>query len=133
MEIFKDIIELLYYASGPIIAIFAFKGLKQLSISKQNAKIAAKRDSFRLAAEQCSKFLENIEPKLNELDNLLAKGTCDFITKSQVNILDNSFSVKFHKGGDSKEFELVISKVMEVLNCFEAFSLFFLLYQKFAS
>jgi hypothetical protein len=61
----RSILEILYFASGIAIAIFAFLGLKQiqlgleqLRITKEIAKKNAKREGVKLAAEQCRYYAE---------------------------------------------------------------------------
>jgi hypothetical protein len=65
----RAFLELLYFASGIAIAIAAFLGLRQLkvgleqvAISKEVARINAKRESVRYADEQCRYFAEKVVP-----------------------------------------------------------------------
>src|SRR5436309_3207052 len=53
-------LETLYYAAGVALAFVAWKGLEQLRISRDVARISAKREAFKLAAEQCKYFAETI-------------------------------------------------------------------------
>jgi hypothetical protein len=65
----RALLELLYFASGIAIAIFAFFGLRQitlgldqLKITKEIAKTNAKRESVKFAADQCRYFAETAMP-----------------------------------------------------------------------
>ena len=90
----KTILELLYYCSGVALALLGAIGLRQLSLAKQNiriitevAKTAAKRDAFRLAAEQCSNYYDRIIPLLNELNAWIDKeGLDDTVTGWDIEI-----------------------------------------------
>ncbi|MFC1484336.1 hypothetical protein ACFL5M_00745 [Candidatus Neomarinimicrobiota bacterium] len=126
METLKAVLELLCFSSGPVIAFVALLGLRQLTISKKVARTTSKRESFRLAAEQCARFHEHITPKINELDRILDEKGCDFITKAQVTIHDNGFKIKPHlPSAITQDFISVTSRALEVTNCLEAFALFF--------
>jgi len=61
----RAILELSYFASGIVIAVFAFLGLRQiklgleqLKITKEIAKTNAKRESVKFASDQCRYFAE---------------------------------------------------------------------------
>jgi hypothetical protein len=65
----RAILELLYFASGIAIAVFAFLGLRQiklgleqLKITKEIAKTNAKRESVKFASDQCRYFAETAMP-----------------------------------------------------------------------
>ncbi|MFZ1010299.1 MAG: hypothetical protein WAN65_25905 [Candidatus Sulfotelmatobacter sp.] len=65
----RGILELLYFASGIAIAVFAFLGLRQvklgleqLQITKEIARTNAKRESVKFASDQCRYFAETAMP-----------------------------------------------------------------------
>lgn len=69
------VLELLYYCSGVALALIAALGLRQLSLAEENigvitgiARTTAKRDAFKLAAEQCAHYYRDIILLLNEYD-----------------------------------------------------------------
>jgi hypothetical protein len=70
----RAILELLYFASGIAIAIFAFLGLRQiklgleqLKITKEIAKTNAKREAVKFASDQCRYFAETAMPLRTKL------------------------------------------------------------------
>jgi len=76
----KTVLELLYYCSGVVLAFLAAIGLRQISLAKASirtaaeiAKTSAKRDSFKLAAEQCAVYYNDIVPLVNKYDACLEK------------------------------------------------------------
>lgn len=46
--------------SGVAIAVAVFWGLQQLKISKEIAKLNATREAFRLAADECRHFAQDV-------------------------------------------------------------------------
>ncbi len=126
MEKIKDILEILYFASGPIIAIAASIGLYQLIITKRNAIISSKRDAYRLAAEQCRFYNEKIIPLVDALDEQIEKKSIAMFEKSKVTIKAESFEVKFHIAPDDKPKVIsILPEIVYVLNAMESFSMFF--------
>src|ERR1700735_4599151 len=80
LEYLRLCLEMLYFASGIALALAAFIGLRQLRISKDNiaaitetAKISARREAFRLAAEQCARYYSQIIPMFDDFHNWLAE------------------------------------------------------------
>ena len=67
IENLRPILELLYFASGPLLAIAAFIGLRRLTLTKKNAKINARREAYAIAASQVQRYLETIIPLQNKL------------------------------------------------------------------
>ncbi len=52
MELFKEILNILYLLSGPFIAIFTYYALQQIKVAKESININSTRDSLKLTAEQ---------------------------------------------------------------------------------
>lgn len=64
-QIFETVragLELGYYAAGIILAYLAYRGLAQINLTKQIATTNAKRESFKLAVEQCHFYAEQVVP-----------------------------------------------------------------------
>jgi hypothetical protein len=83
----RAILELLYFASGVAIAIFAFLGLRQvklgleqLRITKEIANTNAKREAVKLAAEQCRYFAEDCVRAMTEAHDEYHKKGFKFLT-----------------------------------------------------
>ena len=135
MEITKNILEIIYFLSGPLIAVFAFMALNQIKISKQQLQndnkilnINSKRESIKLATEQCNIFMKEIIPNINMLDNIIEELKIDFYKKAQVTIEQGKISISPETQNDyfkikySKEY---IQCILEVLNSIEVFSIYF--------
>ncbi|MCI0510961.1 MULTISPECIES: hypothetical protein [Chromohalobacter] len=63
MQTLKEILELVYYVSGPLLVVVAFLALGQIRVAKDQLKaqkkavaISAKRDALRITAEQISNY-----------------------------------------------------------------------------
>ena len=72
--VIHDVLEWLYYLSGIALAILAALGLRQiglaseqLRLTKEIAEANKKRESVKLAAEQCRYFAEEVVPALDHL------------------------------------------------------------------
>lgn len=72
--IVRNVLEVLYFVAGIVIAIAAIYGLRQiaigleqLKITKQTATTNAQREAKKLAYEQCRYFADEVVPALNRL------------------------------------------------------------------
>lgn len=118
--------------------VVAGLGLRQLGLAKKGlqqsadlARTAAKREAYKLAADQCSKYMEEIVPLMDKCDHEL--------NDLGVSELLQSFSVKVHKSGiyvsPPKELPKAIAKklqgnevvlsVLPVHNALETFAVMF--------
>ncbi|MEK5374521.1 hypothetical protein [Paenibacillus sp. FSL P2-0173] len=61
---FRSVLEITYFITSSLLFIIAIIGLQQLSIARNSAKMNAKREAYKLAAEQCSYYLEVIVSKV---------------------------------------------------------------------
>lgn len=123
----RSLLELLYFASGIAIAVAAFWGLKQLRISKQIARTNARREAFKLAADECRFYAKEVVPLANkfateykQLGLTCLSGPSQFrIEKGE--IVGHSFPVDLLQ----KEIPKIAESLVECLNAVEAFALFF--------
>jgi hypothetical protein len=93
----RNILEIVYFiTAGPILLIIVSLGLWQLKIAKDNARMTAKRESYKLAADQCSYYMSQIIPLQNKLNEAIAKNNVTFFKKAIVQIEGNAISVKFN-------------------------------------
>jgi hypothetical protein len=134
----QSVLETLYYISGIVVASVAVFGLRQLSLLKRSLKqsaelsrVSAKREAFKLAADQCRFYLEVVIPSQN-------KCYLDPEMKDALNHLD-SFSVEVSATGirlnppklakpDDKVFPFNQAQLLTILamaNSLEAFAVFF--------
>src|SRR5947209_7279974 len=95
------ILEWSYFASGVVLAIIAGIGLRQLTVAKNVAKINAKRESFRLAAEQCTFYLKHVVDALNAVDTAIIEHEITFFQKSSVEVKGDK--VKVHSTASNAE------------------------------
>jgi hypothetical protein len=127
METLRKILELLYFVSGgPVLALFAFFALKQITVAKQASKIASLRDAYRLAAEQAHSYATEIVPKLNALYRAAKESGFTLFDDAKVTIFDHRVEIERAPGNvDIDKLETIIPVFMEAINRLETFSLFF--------
>jgi hypothetical protein len=119
-------IEIFYFISGPVLVIFGAWGLKQITIAKKNARITAKREAFRLAAERCTHFMDHIIPKMNKYDEIARNIQWDWMDDAKVEILNDRFKLTCKiKSFDWDKIRPRVSAGLEVANCLEGFAIFF--------
>ena len=127
-QLIRTILEILYFLCAPIIAIAAIYGLRQLKISKEVAMISAKRESYKLAAEQCKYYAETLIPILRMVKDKFEKEKILFVTESELIIDSKGFSCKI-KSVSKEQIQRLNSIAVEVTDCqnkLEALSLFFI-------
>jgi hypothetical protein len=125
-QLIRTILEILYFLCAPIIAFAAVIGLRQLNILKEVSRISAKRESYRLAAEQCKYFAEIIIPLLVQIKNEISKNGINYFNQVKIIINSDSVSCDLH-AIDSNEIDKVIKLVNLIRECsnrMEAFALF---------
>jgi hypothetical protein len=127
MQTVRLVLEVFYFISGPMIALFAFLGLKQLTIAKNNAKMSAKRESYRLAADQCTHYFQNMIPLQNRLDEVISEKKVTFFDRAKVTIEHKEIKIGFNtkKDGLVGEITPIAIELLSVLNSLESFALFF--------
>lgn len=132
MQTIKDILEIIYFLSGPAVAFFAFKALSQIKEAKKQVEetknsriISSKRDAYKVAAEKCDCFLNIIIPHIDNLDRAIASQGTTFFADSRIEMNKSEIKVKpaFKNVEDVRAvFNLPI---LEVFNPLESFSIFF--------
>ena len=97
----KDILEIIYFLSGPVIAYLAFRALgqineakKQVLEAKETRIINSKRDAYKIAAEKCEYYMTTIIPLINNLDRAVKENNITFFEKSAVVIDAEGVKVK---------------------------------------
>ncbi len=132
MQTIKDILEIIYFISGPVVAYFAFRALeqineakKQVTETKESRIINSKREAYKIAADKCEYFMTTIIPLIDNLDKAVKANGVTFFEKSHVEITTDGIKVKpFYK--DQDEIGKVFSLPnLELFNPLESFSLFF--------
>jgi hypothetical protein len=122
----RSVLELLYYLSGIAIAVAAFWGLKQLTISKQIARENAKREAYKLAADECRYYAKEIVPLMAALrDSITSKNLRSFtnrtFTVANGEITTHNFDLTLLQ----RELPQISSEIVFYLNAMEAFAIFF--------
>lgn len=125
----RAILELLYFASGIVIALAAIFALKQIQLTKRIAKTNARRESVRMAADLCKYFAEVVVPasgkvdteyktlKLRFLDGIRQERSPHLVRDGE--IVNENFN--FNLIGE--EFPKVAQPVVTHLNYMEAFAI----------
>lgn len=90
-QIFREALDIVYYLSAPVIAVFAWRALKQIQVAAEQvtatreiAKICAQREALRISAEQTVDFAETFVPIWNDFFRLRAEGKYPILSASKV-------------------------------------------------
>ena len=125
MDKIRLALELLYYVSGFLLLIVAVIGLKQLKIAKDGIALSAKREAFRLAADQLGQYYLNIIPKFNKLDSAIdQKHLKEILSTATYKIQQDSIHASVPKDA-WHAFGQVAPEFVEVFNALESFAVFF--------
>ena len=87
------VLESLFFLSGIALTVIAAIGLRQLTVAKEIARIGAKRDSLKLAADQCAHYMHNIIPLQNALYEAIQTKHIAFFDKSEVEVKGDQVKV----------------------------------------
>ena len=86
----RDILEILYFASGIALVLVAVRGLGQIKVGLQQIKLtkeiaekSARRDAYRLAHEQCQSFGTSIAIAVS---NVLAQARANGMTIYRIHL-----------------------------------------------
>jgi hypothetical protein len=122
----RSILELLYFASGPIVAAAAIVGLLQLVIAKRAAETANRRAAYELAIAEIKQFTTNIVPLSDAFRRKLEKSD-DYTVEKEVTIQGDSIVVSDPRG--CKELHLILAStegdLENLVNLLESFALAF--------
>ena len=122
----RSVLEVLYYISGIAIAVAAFWGLRQLTISKQIAKVNAKREAYKLAADECRHFADVVVPARTSLDILVRDKHLQSFTNKTFSVETGEIKNRnFDMGLLTKEIAGFGTEIVACLNALEAFAIFF--------
>lgn len=132
MQTIKDIIEIIYFISGPVIAYFAYRALgqineakKQVNETKESRVISSKRDSYKIAADKCEYFMTTIIPLMNNLDRAIKENGIIFFDNSNVEMTNYGIKVKPNFKDEDEINKVFALPTLELFNPLESFSLFF--------
>src|SRR5690606_21699655 len=132
MELLKTILELVSFATAPVLAIVAIIALRQIKearnqvLEARNSRILnSKRDAFKIAAEKCSYYMETIIPLMNTLDKAIENNKVTYFDKSIVTITSNNFKLTPAPLTPEERVTLYSLPLTEVFNPLERLALFF--------
>jgi hypothetical protein len=126
MSIAHLILKWLYYTAGVAIAIIAGIGLRQLTITKETARTNAKREAFKLAADQCNYYVNHIIPLQDALDHAITDKKLAFFQKSSVEIAGETVKLTSSATPDDLDgLKSIVAESTAAYNAMEAFSVFF--------
>jgi hypothetical protein len=122
----RPIMETLFFIATIALAVFAFKALDQLRIAKEIARTSAKREAFKLAAEQCRYFAEQVVPSSNTVAAKCKQLNLASFASPKFEIVTGEIvSHDFSDDALSTDFAKCALELMAFLNTIEAFSIFF--------
>lgn len=122
IDAIRPILELVYFASGPLTFIVACIALYQLKIARDSARLNAQRDSLRLAASQCDSYQRSIIPLHNSLDDAIKENGIVYFDKAEVDVEGETIRVRPNLTKDELREEL--NKLKKISGAWtEAFNL----------
>ncbi|SHG70579.1 hypothetical protein SAMN05444483_12330 [Salegentibacter echinorum] len=133
MELTKDILEIIYFLSTPLLALFAYKALgqikqtkNQIDESRKSRQLSSKRESYKLSAEKCDYFLNNLIPKMNLIYRKLEEENVKFFEDSEVIIANKRITVNPDLKKPEDLLKLIDDvPILELFNALESFAVFF--------
>jgi hypothetical protein len=127
VDALRPVLELIYFAAGPVIAVLAAIGLWHIKVTKDSTRIAARRQALALAAEQCERYQRTIVPLQNTLDNAIAGKGITFLARAEVTVEANRVRVKFNNPNEFYDQMMEIAtEMLPVVNSMEAFAVYFM-------
>ena len=132
MQTIKDILELIFFISGPLVAYFTFRVVGQINESRRQEKgtklsqmINYKRESYKMAAVQCAYFTTTIVPLIKNLDKEIKANGISYFEKSEVHFVSDIIKVKpFFQDNEEKNKVFSLPN-LELFNALESFSMYF--------
>lgn len=116
-----------YVTAGPVLAIIAFIGLRQIKVSKDSIRINSKRDAYKIAAEQCGNFASKILPLFGKFEEDLKTKNIKFFDKFDIRIERDAINVKLKDAISQKDLKKIYSSeyLSDLLNSLEGYSMYF--------
>lgn len=129
----RGLLELLYFASAPALVIVGLIGLRQLKISRDNARIDAKRRALALASEQCAYYLNYIIPLINRANQTIEAHDIKYFKMIEVEAKENGLHAKSaaSRQAITKEVDRLFAAkevqnaLLDAYNALEGFAVYF--------
>lgn len=133
METFKEILEVIYFISGPALVVIVYLGLSQIKVAREQVeaqrkatRINAKRDALKITSEQIMKYGSEVIPLQNVFNEKVKSEEIKFFTDSKVKITGREIQVKpCADDNEVKKLKSLIYEFTSVMNAMEGFSVFF--------
>jgi hypothetical protein len=120
------VLELAYFASGPALVVIAGIGLRQLKIAKDTAALSAKREAYKLAAEQVTFFHGHITQLCNTADQAIKTQKVTFLQKAVVHIDGSTLRIDYRNAkGDHNQMLKVAKEIVAMYNALDSFATYF--------
>ena len=134
MDSFRDILEIIYFISGPLLVLIAYGALSQIKVAKEQleeqrkfSQIASKRDALKVTSEQITSYGSDIVPLQNIYHKKIESEEIKYFSKSTVEVNGNEIRMEPCKDkAEFKKLELILEEYTNVLNRMEGFSVFFM-------
>lgn len=119
-------LETIYFISAPLLLIVAVIGLKQLKIARDTIKISSRRDALKLATSECERYLSQIIPLHNKLNDAIKKLGIASLENAEVTLSASSVCVNWNPTKQDRErLRAITTELLDVCNAMESFSAFF--------
>ena len=122
----RDTLEVINFMATPALVWLAYKGLKQIKVTRDIAKMEAKREAFRQATEQAERFAGEVFKLDEEVQNLIAQKKLVDLVK--VKITEDEKSISINWDGAPKWLDEINKSghtVYDLANKLEGFSMWF--------
>ena len=123
----RDILEILFFISGIVVALAALVALYQLILTKRLNQLNAKRAACSLAIERCQFYLTQVIALLDALDNKLKESGIRSFGTTKIHIEKGAvrFSIKLQTLNNEQI--LAMARSLQVAcNALESFSVSFI-------
>jgi hypothetical protein len=126
IENLKTFLEIAYWVSGVLIAVFAYLGLRQLKIAKDSITISSKRDAYKITADKVAAFGDHIIPLLHDLNEKITKKEITFFSEAKVQIDEKEIHIKVPQGEKHvKDLISITTELTYLFNTLEGFAIYF--------
>ncbi len=134
LSIGRSVLEILYFLSGPIIAICAWQALKQIKVgaaqvtaTKKATQVIAQRESIRIAIEQAIAYADKVVPSANAFNQLRNDGKYPILNSCKIAGEWPNLECRVSDGpGLVEEIKSNDGLVQEILNTMEGIAMHFI-------
>lgn len=120
----RDLLELIYFASAPLLVFIALFGLRQLTLTKRIFRTTSQINAFKLATEQTDVFINRIM-KLH-LDLRIKLANNEFIKAMRSNIKISGQIIDIKYPTDRTPIDTLLAngaEIIDLINTLDSFSI----------